>query len=225
MSEQREVQLPVVFDAVPPKNYPRVKGTPVEAYPTQGSTTTPFFPPVCLKSHWDATQIYQKTVPSQHVALPIDFRPWTKVCMEYVTAGPVEALPPVPDSVVFPSGGEFYPPQRWSNNIDNDSLARRLDRPLGTCEDNQYIPPRTGDMFQQRVLIPARQAPSTQFIEELAMPKALLRSAPYDCREQADRVSLNYSDRLFNNATKQDRYHKFGRAESVSWKQVQQKGW
>jgi hypothetical protein len=57
------------------------------------------------------------------------------------------------------------------------------------------------------------------------MPKALLRSAPYDCREQADRVSLNYSDRLFNNATKQDRYHRFGRAESVSWKQVQQKGW
>ena len=133
-------QVPVIFDAVPPKNYPREKGTPVETYPIQGSTTTPFFPPVCLKSHWDPTQIYQKTVPNQHVALPIDFRPWTKVCMEYVTAGPVEALPPVPDSVVFPSGGEFYPPQRWSNNIDNDSLTRRLDRPLGTCEDNQLQP-------------------------------------------------------------------------------------
>ena len=97
---QPQVQVPVIFDAVPSKNYPREKGTPVEAYPIQGSTTQPFFPPVCIKSHWDPTQIYQKTVPNQHVALPIDFRPWTKVCMEYVTAGPVEALPPVPESVV-----------------------------------------------------------------------------------------------------------------------------
>ena len=211
------------MDAVPPTSYPREKGTPVESYPIEGSKTAPFFPPVCLKSHWDPTMIYNKTVPAQHVALPLDFRPWTKVCMEYTTSAPIEALPAVPDSLVFPSGGEFYPPQRWANNIDNESLARRLDRPLGTCEDKQYIPPRTGDMFQQRVLIPDRQAPTTQFVEELAMPKALLRAGPYDCREKVDQMNWDYSQRLFNNPTKQDRYHKMARADSTTWKQVQ--GW
>jgi len=196
------------MEAVPPTNYPRQRGTPVEVYPIQGSKTTPFYPPVAIKSHWDPTMVYKLTVPGQHVGLPLDFRPWTRVCMEYKTTGPVERLPQVPDSVVFPSGGEAgrVPPQRWSEHIDQESLTRRLDRPLGTCETKQYEPSRTGDMFQQRTLIPDRRQPTTQFINELAMPQALLRTGPYDCREQVDIMNMDKSTRLFNNATKQDRY-------------------
>ena len=38
------------------------------------------------------------------------------------------------------------------------------------------------------------------------MPQALLRVSPYDCRAQADQKNWDRSTRLFNNATKQDRY-------------------
>lgn len=196
------------MEQVPPTSYPRQRGTPVETYPIQGSKTSPFYPPVAIRSHWDPTMVYKLTVPGQHVGLPVGFRPWTRICMEYKTTGPVERLPQVPDSVVFPSGGEAgrVPPQRWSEHIDQDSLTRRLDRPLGTCETKQYEPSRTGDLFQQRTLIPDRRQPTTQFINELAMPQALLRTGPYDCREQVDTMNMDKSTRLFNNATKQDRY-------------------
>jgi hypothetical protein len=198
------------MEVVPPHNYPRENGSPVETFPIQGSKTDPMFPPVKLRSHWDPTMIYRRTVPSQHVGLPTDFRPYSKICMEYVTAGPAESLPYVPDSLVFPMGGEFYPPQRWSNNIDDDSLTKRLDRPLTKyCDIGQFIPPTSADMYQQRVLIPERRTPSTAFINELAMPKVLLRTAPYECRERVDNVNFDASHRLFNNPTKQDRYHKF----------------
>jgi hypothetical protein len=204
------------MEAVPPQSYPRSRGSPTEAYPIQGATTEPFFPPVCLKTHWDPTMIYRKTVPTQQVSLPLDFRPWTRICMEYTTAGPVESLPYVPDSVVFPSGGEFYPPQRWSNRIDNESLIRRLDRPLGTCDADQFHPNLTGDMYMQRILVPDRKAPDSAFVSELAMPQVLIRASPYDCRAQADQYNMDNSHRLFNNPTKQDRYTKFKRANVES---------
>ena len=44
-------------------------------------------------------------------------------------------------------------------------------------------------------------------IQEVAYPKALLRSGPYDCREANDRLAVAMSSEYhFNNATKQDRY-------------------
>ena len=38
------------------------------------------------------------------------------------------------------------------------------------------------------------------------MPQALLRTGPSGCREEADQRNWDRSPRLFNNATKQDRY-------------------
>ena len=206
------------MDPVPPKSFPRTGGTPVGTVPMP-DTNKPLFGSVCNSSHWDPTMIIRKTLPAQHVALPTDFRPYSKICMEYVTAGPVERLPYVPDNLVFPMGGEFYPPQRWSNNIDDDTLTKRLDRPLKKyCDIGEFIPPTTADMYQQRVLIPDHRVPSTKFIEELAMPKVLLRTAPYECREKVDVFNWDASHRLFNNPTKQDRYHKFQVANFDIWK-------
>lgn len=197
-------------DPVPPKNFPRTGGTPVSTYPFTDSSNKNLFPPVCLSSHWDPTMIYRKIVPAQQVALPMDFRPYTKVCLEYKTTGPAEPLPYVPENLVFPMGGEFYPPQRWSEHIDNDTLTKRLDRPLKKyCDIGEYIPPTSADMYQQRVLIPDKKTPTTQFIDELAMPKVLLKTAEYECRKRNDIVNWDSSHRLFNNPTKQDRYHKF----------------
>ena len=177
-----------------------------EQYPISDSTTKPFFPPVCLRSHWDPTKIYSRTVPTSPVHLPLTFRPYTKVCLEYRTSAKEETAPEVPDDLVFPNGGEFYPPTRYQKTIDNESLLRRLDRPLGTCDPQQYQPPRNGDMYVDRMLVPKSLKPPSRFVEEISMPQALLRVRPYGCRQEADQKNWDRSPRLFNNSTKQDRY-------------------
>jgi hypothetical protein len=191
---------------VNPMGTPFEKGSPVEQYPISSSTREPFFPAVCLSSHWDPTRIYARTVPTALVSLPIDFRPYTKVCLEYRTTGVEQLAPEVPNDLVFPGGGEVYPPTRYLNNIDKESLLRRLDRPLGTCDTDQYVPPFNGDMYKDSLLVPRSNKPSSRFVNELSMPQTLLRTGVYHCRAEADQKNWDRSPRLFNNATKQDRY-------------------
>ncbi len=174
------------------------------------SPTQPFFPPVCLTYHWDPTAVLRRVVPEgPNVPLALDPRPWAKVCLEYVNSGQSsEQAPAPPANMVFPSGGEFYPPGRYSAAIDNESLLRRLDRPLGTCDNYQYEPNQKGDMYVPNRLVPDRkQQPTTDMVKELAMPRALLRAGVYDCRLEADKVNWSRSTSLFNNATKQQRYN------------------
>ena len=196
------------MEAVPPRNFPRERGTPVQTLPFAAASENAqsFYPPVCLKTHWDPTMILRHSMPTTAVALPMDPRPWTRICMEYVTAGDNEAAPPISSAVVLPSGGQYYPPNRYLDAIDNESQLRRLDRQLGIAEKYQYIPSQHGDMFNARSLVPERAQPSSQLISELAMPQALLRAGPYPCREEADGINMERSKKLFNNATKQDKY-------------------
>ena len=189
-----------------PMGTPYENGSPTELFPIQGSTTEPFFPPVCLKSHWDPTRIYSRTVPTSHVSLPVDFRPYTKVCLEYRTSAAGQNAPVVSDDVVFPGGGEVYPPDRYLRAVDKESLLRRMDRPLGTCDDDQYVPPKNSNMYVDRMLVPKSAHPPSRFVEEISMPQALLRAGTYGCRSEADEKNWQRSPRLFNNATKQDRY-------------------
>jgi len=191
---------------VNPMGTPFESGSPVESYPIQSTKTKNLFPPVSLKSHWDPTRIYARTVPNSLVSLPLDFRPYTKVCLEYRTSAVEQPAPEVPDALVFPGGGEVYPPTRYLNNIDKESLLRRLDRPLGTCDKDQYEPPFHGDMYSDRLLVPESFKAPSRFVDEISMPQALLRNGPYHCRSEADQRNWDRSSRLFNNATKQDRY-------------------
>jgi hypothetical protein len=183
--------------------------------PSQDSSHYPFenvegnlFPPVCLKSHWDATEILKKYVlPQQKVSLPLDFRPLVKVCKNYVTSAPPTEAPIPPSDMVFPMGGAFYPPTRYSNAIDKESVLRTLDRPLDRwCTDNQYIVPTSSNMYVAGTTIGDRKPISNAFISELAMPKALLRLNSNTCRTENDKAYTERSGRLFNNPTKQDRY-------------------
>jgi hypothetical protein len=81
---------------------------------------------------------------STKVGLPEDFRPWVKVCKNYVTSGPTIPAPMPPKDMVFPPGGEFYPPGRYSANIDIESNLRTLDHPLDKwCPSTKYIPRQT----------------------------------------------------------------------------------
>lgn len=179
-----------------------------ETYPFDNKGPSPFFPPVCLKTHWDPTARLRHILPDRPMttALPLDFRPYTKICMQYTTSGPME-MPPTPsDDVVYPPGGDFYPPARYSSSIDNESQLRRLDRRLGTCEGDQWTPNMRGDMFKANMLVPDRGKPESRFIQDLAYPQALIRAGPYNCREEADAVNMKRSNKTFFNATKQDRY-------------------
>ena len=205
-------------EATPPMNYPREQGSPVGPFPLTNEGPDPFFPAVCLKTHWDPTTILRRTLPSGYVAQPLDPRPWAKICMEYTTTGDAQPAPATPDSVVMPSGGQFYPPDKYQRAIDAESQLRRLDRPLGTCEADQWEPTLRSDMFNARILVPDRAAPSDPArIQEVAYPKALLRSGPYPCREEADKINTAMtSDFVFNNATKQDRYKLMGKTTKAT---------
>jgi hypothetical protein len=175
-----------------------------------GEGPRPFFPAVCLKSHWDPGMILKRTLPEAPVEQALDPRPWTKVCLEYVTAGEDVPAPPVAAGAVLPSGGQFYPASRYSAAIDNESALRRLDRPLGTCDKDQYQPPLGGDMYNSRLLV-HRSARTDRQVRELEFPKVLLKGEPYPCRHDMDVQNIGLSDRVFLNATKQDRYKLLGK--------------
>ena len=195
-------------DPTPPMSYPREKGSPVYGLPLEKEGPSDFFPAVCLKTHWDPTAILRHTLPDGYVPQPLDPRPWTRICMEYTTAGEQSPAPDVDPNIVMPGGGEFYPPNKYSAAIDNESKLRWLDRKLGTCEADQWEPSASSDMYTTRMLIPEHRIPSdSSRIQELAYPRALLRSGPYECRAEDDKYNVSVSsDYIFNNATKQDRY-------------------
>ena len=165
------------------------------------------FTPVCLQTHWDPTEMLRHILPQQHVSLPQDFRPWTKVCKNYVTSGPMIPAPTPPKDMVFPTGGEFYPPGRYASRIDDESVLRTLDKPLDKwCPSTQYVPRQSSNMFVAGSTVPDRKLTSNAFVSELAMPQALLRMDTSTCRSENDTKYFERSGRLFNNPTKQDRY-------------------
>jgi len=195
------------MDSIPSREFPREKGSPVLEMPLANEGPVDFFPPVCLQTHWDPTAILRRTLPDGYVPQSTDPRPWSRVCMEYTTAGEESVAPEVDPSIVMPNGGQFYPASKYAEAINNESKLRALDRPLGTCEGNQWEPAINGDMYNSRALVPDRTTTDSSRIQELAYPRALLRSGPYECRAQDDAYAVQTtSDYMFNNATKQDRY-------------------
>jgi len=170
-------------------------------------TMSELYPPVCLRSHWDPTAMLKLILPSQHVELPMDFRPYVKVCKDYVTSGPAVPAPLPPKNMVFPKGGEFYPPGRYSAAINNESKLFYLDRTLDRwCQTKEYIPRRSSDMYVPNSTVVRSKNPTSDFVQELAMPQAVLREDAYTCRTENDLANWNRSPRLFSNPTKQDRY-------------------
>jgi hypothetical protein len=183
----------------PPSQY-------ISQYPFQNVEGN-LFPPVCLRTHWDPTEMLRHILPQQKVGLPQDFRPWVKVCKNYVTSGPTIPSPMPPKDMVFPMGGEFYPPGRYSNNIDKESVLRTLNHPLDKwCPSTQYIPSENSNLYISNSTLPERKPTTNAFVSELAMPQALLRTDIYTCRSENDTKYFERSGRLFNNPTKQDRY-------------------
>jgi hypothetical protein len=192
-------------------NYPRELSSPVSPFEFGAEGPRPFFPPVCLKTHWDPTMIIHRTLPSEYIPQALDPRPWAKICLEYTTTGENGPAPNVAESTFLPSGGQFYPSSRYSHAIDAESLLRRQDRPLGTCDDKQFYPDKGGDMYNQRFLVPHEPNVDPHRISELALPKVARNVREYECRARDDAVNTMLSPRMFNNTTKQNRYALKGR--------------
>jgi hypothetical protein len=198
------------MDVAAHPSYPREQGTPVSQVPFRDQGPRPFYPAMCIQTHWDPTAILRRTLPTQYVPQTLDPRPWAKICLRYTTTGEDLGAPEVPASTVLAGAGQFYPTSRYMEGIDAESQLRRLDRPLGTCEKDQYEPSMQGDMFNQRLLVPTATT-DTRLVDEATNPKVLITAAPYVCRHQNDLKNIALSDRMFNNATKQDRYKLLGK--------------
>jgi hypothetical protein len=172
----------------------------------------------CAPRHWDPTMVFRYSVPGgmddNSLALPMDPRPWTKICLQYVNSGPAEPAPAVPPTMVIPGAGEFYPPNRYSAAINDESLLRRLDRPLnndllpgrGGCFPQQYTLPQTSDAYQQYSLLPPQNPPKSKMARDLADPPVLEHLGQYKCSEEAMVCNLKGAPRMFNNFTSLSKY-------------------
>jgi hypothetical protein len=176
----------------------------------------------CARAHWDPTMIFRYSVPggmgTNSLALPMDPRPWAKICLQYRNSGPAEPAPPVPENLVIPGAGQFYPPGRYSSNINNESRLERLDRPLNqdllpsgvspACPGfPQYVMPATSDALQQYSLLPPQMQPRSAMARGLAEPKVLERTGQYKCSEEAMVCDLKATPRFFNNFTRLSKYN------------------
>jgi hypothetical protein len=183
------------------------------------TTLDPKLTHYCAPRHWDPTMVFRYSVPNGEgttsIPLPMDPRPWAKICLEYVNSGPAEPAPQVPKSMVIPGAGEFYPPDRYSAAIDNESRLRRLDRPLnedllpgrGSCFPEQYTLPATSDALQQYSLLPPQMPPKSKMVRNLQDPPVLNRGGQYKCSEEAMVCDLKASPRFWNNFTKLSKYN------------------
>jgi hypothetical protein len=176
---------------VPGKGDPPLSlSSPVSPFTFNGEGPSPFFPAVCLKTHWDPTMIIKRTLPTEYVPQALDPRPWVKVCLQYTTSGDNQPAPDIPADVVLPSGGAFYPASR--------------------CDAEQFYPNGHGDMYSQRPLV-SYEPTDSPFVAELALPRVARNVQEYACRAQDDAVNISLSPRIFFNSTKQDRYALKGR--------------
>jgi hypothetical protein len=184
----------------------------------------------CAPRHWDPTMIFRYSVPGgmgdNSVSLPLDPRPWTKICLQYVNSSPAEPAPPVPPTMVIPGASEFYPPGRYSAAIQDESKLRRLDRPLNEdllpgrrgCFPQQYTMPQNSDALQQWSLLPPQIQPKSRMARSLADPPVLERDGQYKCSEEAMVCDLKASPRFWNNFTKLSKYNqRDGKCGNTLW--------
>lgn len=128
----------------------------------------------------------------------------SKICLEYRTAWPHEAVDAAAmvdterahPQFAFSPGGPGTPYQ-----IDVESQLRRLDQPLGKC---QAVLPMDAPLFRNTVAPPPPMNVPPE-VQNAANPVAVIvRGDREDCRVAADAVATAMSGRWLNNPTRQD---------------------
>lgn len=177
----------------------------------QDRTFANMFPPVCIKSHWDPELLANRHIlPTGNVEpLPVDPRPYTRICTTYNTTAPEElnenkinrskmSLPSLPGG----AAGRNVPYELYVNNVNIESDIL-LNKPQDKCDDNKWQPADDSDLYNNNSAPPKNTGNS---FSELSRPLATIVSkTPYKCRADADSLAWDRSPRLFNNVTREDR--------------------
>jgi hypothetical protein len=184
------------------------------------------FPPVCIKTHWDPTQVSRHVLPSLVSPIPtMDPRQEVRICQQYYTtsrgdaplATEVEEPLSIPASLlggkgkstdistILPGGaaGLNTPYDVYAANIQVESDVQRRDEPLSKCKERRFVP-KSGPSDATNTL------PNVSQAFEMA-PYALHVEKRAGCREADDEAAWNRSARLFNNTTRMDRYDPKGK--------------
>jgi hypothetical protein len=187
------------------------------------------FPPACIRTHWDPTQISKHVLPGALIAAqPTDPRPSTRICTSYYTTSQGDAPLPaplsnaetenIPDALLGPryyvrqngvvgvraqppggAAGKNAPYPVYASNIGTESDLFRLGENLTRCKDRRYQP---------------RPAPAdaTNTLPDVSQEFELGKYATYvtkraGCRDADDNDAWNRSGRLFFNQTRMDRVY------------------
>ena len=197
-------------------------------YAGGAKTSREVFSPVCVRSHWDPTQMTRHILP-QLPAGPqtTDPRQEMKLCTTYHSTSVGDA--PLPDavyalpdvgptpaallgsaayirpqenipSVAAPGGaaGRGAPYALYAQNVNAESDIYRLDERLTRCKEYRYAPP-TGIPTDATNVLPS----VSQEFEMAAHATYVGKTA--GCREHDDDAAWNRSARLFFNQTRMDR--------------------
>jgi len=180
------------------------------------------FPPICLRSHWDPTQVSRHILPPAMAPLQtMDPRQAVRICQQYYTTSRGDAPLPeephrpmqIPSALLGgptrPSGPAVSPPGGaaglnapyavYAANVGEESDLQRRDEPLTKCKEGRYLPK-------------GGPADATNTLPDVSQTFELARHALYvseraGCREADDNQAWNRSARLFNNSTRIDKYH------------------
>jgi len=182
---------------------PNMNKTDVNGF-LQERTFNVMFPPVCIKSHWDAGAFSKHVLPEDlKIPLPVDPRPLVRNCTVYATTAQAEVKEDkIKRSQLEPIGRSKMAYERFAKNINAESDLF-LNHPQNNCDDNKWVASADSDLYVNKHAPPPSSG--NQF-SELSRPLATIVAAgPYKCRAEADDIAWSKSSRLFNNVTREDR--------------------
>jgi len=176
------------------------------------------FPPVCLKSHWDAEALSKHVLPEDlRVPLPVDPRPLFRNCVNYFNLTPINEQTKLDAETrsklslsVQPGGSvRAFPFELYKNNVDKESDLY-LNHPQNKCDGDKWVAKADSDLYvNNHRPVPNKKdddSDPTVKISELSHPLAtIINPKSKHCRNDVDSGAWNRSARFFNNPTREDR--------------------
>jgi len=138
-------------------------------------------------------------IPTQLRMMPVAD---SKFCLEYRTARPASAVDhsdAYETSRNHPALGFFIGAASTLQQIDAESQLRRLDQPLGS----QAVLAEDSPLYRNTVAPPKAIGVSAQ-VQNASNPVATIVTGSAGCRDEADRVAVAMSNKMFNNTTRSD---------------------
>ena len=195
------------------------------AYSGGPATWQEAFPPICIRTHYNPTDISKHILPTVQRNLPQDPRPSTKICTAYYSSSPGDKsitnlkipkpptipiallggsdIPIPPDAAYYPPGGAAslgFPYSQYVHHINTEIDILRINEPLSRCAEKRYIPIR-GLPAMATNRVPGAMFDNSSTLSPLVTDVSRVAG----CRDADDNAAWNRSARLFYNPTRYDR--------------------